>query len=169
MFGSDRFLVDKMIQQSTTDLFRRAMFDRGVQAAKEIGLVNEDLYICPICGNCHDAQALDRRALLLEHVPPRALGGKPLTLTCKECNTRKLSYADSQLVKREKGLRFFEKIYQKASASEQWFKLRLEDTEVNGTFINEETDPIKDNRELQLTDKIKFCKLNPIVLTLTVE
>jgi len=39
----------------------------------------------------------------------------------------------------------------------------------NGTFINDETEPIKDSRELQLTDKIKLCNLNPIVLTISVE
>ena len=35
----------------------------------------------------------------------------------------------------------------------------------NGTFINDETEPIKESRRLKFTDKIKFCKLNPIVLT----
>ena len=39
----------------------------------------------------------------------------------------------------------------------------------NGTFINNEKDPITGSRELRLNDKIKFGKLNPIILTLSAE
>ncbi|MBC8185846.1 FHA domain-containing protein [candidate division KSB1 bacterium] len=52
--------------------------------------------------------------------------------------------------------------------SEDNIKL-VDEGSANGTFINDETDPIKDSRELQLTDKIKFFKINPIVLTLFAE
>lgn len=45
----------------------------------------------------------------------------------------------------------------------------VDEESANGTFINDEKDPIKSDRDLRLTDKIKFCKLNPIILSLTAE
>ncbi len=49
-------------------------------------------------------------------------------------------------------------------------KIRLVDEgSANGTFINDEINPIKGSRDLCLTDKIKFCKLNPIIMTITTE
>ena len=44
---------------------------------------------CPICLEPFtEAGVLDGSAVTLEHVPPppRALGGRPICLTCKECN-----------------------------------------------------------------------------------
>ena len=42
---------------------------------------------CPIClERFTEAEALDGRTVTLEHVPPKALGGKPMCLTCTSCN-----------------------------------------------------------------------------------
>lgn len=43
-------------------------------------------YACPICGILFDEVALDNGSLTGEHVPPEAVGGKMLILTCKKCN-----------------------------------------------------------------------------------
>jgi hypothetical protein len=45
----------------------------------------------------------------------------------------------------------------------------VDEGSANGTFIGDEEERIKGSRELQIGDQIKFCKLNPIVLTLTSE
>ena len=52
--------------------------------------------------------------------------------------------------------------------SEENIKI-VDEGSANGTFINDEKDSIKGSRELRLTDKIKLCNLNPIVLTFTAE
>jgi hypothetical protein len=45
----------------------------------------------------------------------------------------------------------------------------VDEGSANGTFINDEVEPIKDSRQLQIIDRIKFCKINPIVLTFAAE
>ena len=52
--------------------------------------------------------------------------------------------------------------------SEEDIKI-VDEESANGTFINDEEDPINESRNLHLTDKIRFCKLNPIILALTAE
>ncbi len=45
----------------------------------------------------------------------------------------------------------------------------VDEGSANGTFINEEQNPVKGSRELRLTDRIRFCKVNPIILALAAE
>jgi len=49
----------------------------------------EQTYICPICLNQFSEKDLDtslENFLTLEDAPPKSLGGKANTLTCKKCN-----------------------------------------------------------------------------------
>ena len=60
------------------------------------------IYICPICFNFFQKSDLNQEVtnpLTLEDVPPKALGGKPLMLTCKQCNNHSGTTLDSQLKK----------------------------------------------------------------------
>lgn len=43
-----------------------------------------DAFICPICLRPFAIDSID--TLTLEHVPPASVGGKPILVTCKECN-----------------------------------------------------------------------------------
>jgi hypothetical protein len=48
-------------------------------------------YICPLCFETFFEKDLDatlENYLTLEDIPPKSLGGKPLALTCKKCNSR---------------------------------------------------------------------------------
>ncbi|MBN2008991.1 DUF3662 domain-containing protein [candidate division KSB1 bacterium] len=45
----------------------------------------------------------------------------------------------------------------------------VDEGSANGTFINNEEQPIKGSREIQLTDRIRLCKLNPIILAIKPE
>ena len=59
------------------------------KSLKEIrrGLYEAGNIRCPIClERFTEAEALDGRTVTLEHVPPKALGGKPMCLTCTSCN-----------------------------------------------------------------------------------
>lgn len=47
-------------------------------------------YLCPICFNLYDKSYLNKNCanpLTLEDTPPKSLGGKPIILTCKKCNS----------------------------------------------------------------------------------
>ena len=59
--------------------------------------------ICPICFKLFSEKDLDLSIdnhLTLEDVPPKSLGGKPLTLTCKDCNSRSGYSLDKNLLQR---------------------------------------------------------------------
>lgn len=47
-------------------------------------------FICPLCRKVFDIAQLGEQVnsyITLEHVPPENLGGKPIVLTCKDCNS----------------------------------------------------------------------------------
>ena len=47
-------------------------------------------FICPLCLRIFNVGQLGEQVnsyITIEHVPPENLGGKPLVLTCKECNS----------------------------------------------------------------------------------
>ena len=50
-----------------------------------------DAYICPLCLK---AYAIGNSELTLEHVPPESVGGKPILITCKACNSNRGSDID---------------------------------------------------------------------------
>lgn len=43
-----------------------------------------DAYICPLCLRTY---GIGDAELTLEHVPPESVGGKPILITCKDCNS----------------------------------------------------------------------------------
>ncbi len=45
----------------------------------------------------------------------------------------------------------------------------VDDGSTNGTFINDEKQPVVGSRSVRLTDKIKLCNLNPIILSISKE
>jgi hypothetical protein len=48
-------------------------------------------YVCPLCYQVFGENELDQgvtNPLTIEHVPPKPLGGKPILLTCKNCNNK---------------------------------------------------------------------------------
>jgi hypothetical protein len=55
----------------------------------------DDYYACPCCLWIFPRRAVTTRELTLEDVPPKKLGGRPLLLTCKECNNASGSKFDS--------------------------------------------------------------------------
>lgn len=51
------------------------------------------LYCCPICIRGFD----NPDELTVEHVPPKSVGGKPLVLTCRDCNNRSGHLLDAHI------------------------------------------------------------------------
>ncbi len=52
-------------------------------------------YACPCCLGLYATNAVASRVLTIEDVPPKALGGRPMLLTCKWCNNTAGSELDA--------------------------------------------------------------------------
>ena len=79
---------------------KRRWYDIGVTAAQAAFPDVDQGYICPLCG---DLFSLDRIGeLSVEHVPPAAIGGKALVLTCSDCNNRAGHEVDAPAVKNQR-------------------------------------------------------------------
>lgn len=64
-------------------------------------LPNDDpYYACPCCLLAFPFDAVAAQALTIEHVPPEALSGKAMLLTCKRCNNEAGTDFDSHAYKR---------------------------------------------------------------------
>jgi len=64
--------------------------------------INIDFYICPLCNNSFTEKDLNQNLdnpLTIEHIPPDKLKGKPLLLTCKNCNNINGTNYDTELSK----------------------------------------------------------------------
>lgn len=75
---------------------RLRLFDRGASSIERdfpgflAGQARRELppvYLCPICRRGFVREAALVGELTAEHVPPRSLGGPPLVLTCRRCNS----------------------------------------------------------------------------------
>ena len=64
---------------------REEFFERGADAGRRV-LGTEAVYSCPICELAFNRPAVEDGRLTLEHVPSRAVGGREILLTCRECN-----------------------------------------------------------------------------------
>lgn len=85
---------------------KRKYFEIGAAALKSIASVDQECYCCPICKQLYIAEALEAGILTLEHAPPKKVGGKPIALTCKECNSVAGYSVDSAVVQRQRQLDF---------------------------------------------------------------
>lgn len=85
---------------------KRQYFEKGASALKNIASVDQECYCCPICTRLYISEALEAGILTLEHAPPKQVGGKPLALTCKECNSVAGYSVDSAVVQKQKQLDF---------------------------------------------------------------
>lgn len=94
------------------DILRKGIFDRyssNLHLLHSSGYLGEtelpfdETYICPLClrpFQASDIFAHKGNHLTLEDVPPKSLGGKPLILTCKECNNAAGQKIDGHLYSR---------------------------------------------------------------------
>ncbi|MFI9252472.1 hypothetical protein [Streptomyces sp. NPDC053069] len=78
-------------------LFRQVMTRLGLADR----LPTDDLYYaCPCCLHAFPSEAVTAQVLTVEHVPPEALDGKGMLLTCKRCNNDAGRDFDSHAQKR---------------------------------------------------------------------
>lgn len=79
---------------------KQYLFDQGEAAANKLwGLTGQ--YVCPLCQARSEREALAEQELTLEHVPPEAIGGTAIILTCKRCNSTAGHTIDAEVASRE--------------------------------------------------------------------
>ncbi len=84
------------------------LYSQQLRSLVELGLYDLELkyektFICPICLNQFSEDDLDiskENFLTLEDAPPKSLGGKANTLTCKKCNNESGHTIDFHLTER---------------------------------------------------------------------
>ncbi|MGW2038604.1 HNH endonuclease [Streptomyces virginiae] len=88
---------------------REHWFNEGAplfrQALEQLGLADrlpsaDAYYACPCCLIAYPLEAIVEQVLTIEHVPPDALGGKGMLLTCKRCNNDAGRHFDAHAIKR---------------------------------------------------------------------
>lgn len=77
----------------------------GAEAFAKLDLGLPSYYVCPLC--LHGFTEEQAPALTREHVPPQALGGRRLVLTCPDCNNVAGHDVDSHAAELERVRDFF--------------------------------------------------------------
>ncbi len=80
---------------------KRQYFEKGAAALKRVASIDQNCYCCPLCERLFPPQAIEAGDLTLEHAPPEKIGGQPLALTCKDCNSISGYSIDAAVVSRE--------------------------------------------------------------------
>jgi len=91
---------------------KEAWFRRGAHAISCVVSPSppKDAYLCPLCLNFFTIQQLRAGDVTDEHVPPSAVGGKALVLTCKACNSVSSGMCDGPMASEER-MRTFGQTY----------------------------------------------------------
>ena len=83
--GADHSAEEQPTVRKSNVERRKEFFDRGVAAYQRVMGTDADVYFCPVCEEAFGRDALAEKQLTLEHVPARALRGRPILLTCLDC------------------------------------------------------------------------------------
>jgi hypothetical protein len=76
-------------------------FDRGRDAFQKLAPAAPPVYPCPLCGLGFPRSAVDLGILTVEHAPLESLGGRPVCLTCQDCNSTAGHTVDVHMRRRE--------------------------------------------------------------------
>lgn len=104
-----------LVQSLSASLDKLSIMNNGVR--------RKDIFICPICLQIFNlSECLNNGNIIsLEDVPPKSLGGHPLTITCKSCNNKCGHDLDTYLVNEIKNghiIQLSERNKQKGTISE---------------------------------------------------
>lgn len=109
---------------------RDRLFREGATALSLIGFPGDE-YACPLCLRIFRADALNARALTIDHVPPRALGGRLAVLTCQQCNNESGHELDAHAANRSRMEALMGAVLGKGRPESGPARLRVGDAAVN--------------------------------------
>jgi len=107
------------------------MFRRGANAFRALTGAGEALYPCPICGVLLPEEAIQAGQLTEEHAPPRALGGRPMALVCRPCNSLAGHTIDAALDDLQDLTRLSRAMFARTHAYSRPTRLKIGEVEVN--------------------------------------
>ena len=108
--------------------------------------LNDDssLYYCPICGLGYpELSAISGDDLTLEDIPPKSIGGKPLLLTCRYCNSSAGHTIDAAVANKRKFEDFQNIVCGKEKGTIPFVKLSLGDLHVTTSICTENSFDIR--------------------------
>lgn len=109
---------------------REKIFDRGARVLEALG-VGKEIYACPLCLRRFRREAARDGTLTLEDVPAKSQGGRPLLLTCKDCNSRGGYQLDSEVARRAELQALIDGLQGKGGEVSGRGRLRLEESSAN--------------------------------------
>ena len=135
------------------------LFSQNLEWVKEHPSISfhpdfSDGYICPLCFDVFLEKDLDNTLpnyLTFEDIPPVSLGGKPLALTCKKCNSTSGHELDAHLLNNL--LEADAKMFLPNSKAETIFKLH--GNKVNGIIEVDEKGTLKIDLQSQRSNPIQ--------------
>ncbi len=138
------------------------LFSQNLEWVKEHPSISfkpdfSDGYICPLCFDVFfekDIETTENNFLTLEDIPPKSLGGKPLALTCKFCNSKSGHELDAHLLNRL--LELDSRQFSPNSKSETTFELN--GNTVNGVFEVNSEGTVKFNLQTNLSNPLEADK-----------
>ena len=111
-------------------------FDRGAAAIKRYS--GQEIYRCPICAHSFDRSTLIDGKLTLEHSPPESVGGKPVALTCHNCNSGSGHLFESNLAGRAQITALMETILGERRDEAARVSLQIGDIRLNTRIYQDE-------------------------------
>lgn len=131
---------------------RLRLFARGAEAARRIDAnLHQETYFCPICETDFSRADAEEGELTLEHVPPDALGGDPILLTCRACNSFAGHELDAEAANRQQIIEFAEGLSGRRPIVDQMARLNLAGEVVN-ILLN--SDPQANRIELAVLGEV---------------
>lgn len=128
-----------MSKKDRKNILRQAIFKKGVQALQLITNSSTEVYKCPICTQSFEQHALDARILTLEDVPPKAIGGRELVLTCRKCNNTAGHSVDGAASERQKFFQLLDAMYLSKGEFEGRAQINIGDEVANASLKLEDS------------------------------
>lgn len=117
---------------------RLSIFRYGSKAIAKYLNGDSSLYYCPICGLGYpELSAISGDNLTLEDVPPKSIGGKPLLLTCRSCNSSAGCTIDAAVANKRKFEDFQKIVCGEKKGKIPFVKLSLEDLHIATSICTE--------------------------------
>jgi len=142
-------------QKKRQAIFKKYVTNRNLLIDNTLIKGEIDTYLCPICTKSH--KSIDEKdPLTLEDAPPKSLGGKANTLTCKSCNNtcgHKIDFHLTERLRELDSVKFLPN-------TETRVKVKIEDEVFNGKISIDENGEmsmfysIKNNHPIKLEEKM---------------
>ena len=143
---------------------RLSIFRYGSKAIAKYLNGDSSLYYCPICSLGYpESSAITGDSLTIEHIPPESAGGKPILLTCRNCNSLAGHTVDVSVSSKNKFAEFENIMFGEDKGTIPFATLSLGDLQI-ATSIHKENSldirPLEKANSPTIIDKYKKHLMN---------